>query len=107
VPDPCAVGERLYRTGDAARLLCDGAAEFLGRLDFQVKVRGFRIELGEIEAALERHPVVAAAVVTAGGGRPVDAQLMLPLTRIRRNLDQVVGPSAEIVAVGRGERLAE
>jgi integrase/recombinase XerD len=32
---------------------------------------------------------------------------LLPLTRIRRDLDQVVGPSAEIGAVGRWERLAE
>jgi hypothetical protein len=30
-----------------------------------VKVRGFRIELGEIEAALQSHPAVASAVVTA------------------------------------------
>ena len=27
----------------------NGRVEFLGRMDFQVKVRGFRIELGEIE----------------------------------------------------------
>jgi amino acid adenylation domain-containing protein/FkbM family methyltransferase len=72
VPDPFAgaagggeAGARLYRTGDLARHRLDGAVEFLGRLDHQVKVRGVRIELGEIEAALERHPAVAAAVVTA------------------------------------------
>jgi amino acid adenylation domain-containing protein len=76
VPNPFgASGSRLYRTGDLARYRVDGRLECLGRIDHQVKVRGFRIELGEIEAALERHPVVAAAVVTAGGGRPVDVQL--------------------------------
>ncbi len=53
---------RLYRTGDLARFREDGAIEFLGRIDHQVKVRGFRIELGEIEAVLEQHPDVERAV---------------------------------------------
>lgn len=63
-------GRRLYRTGDAARLLRDDTLDFLGRLDDQVKVRGYRIELGEIETALKQHPDVsdAAAAVTTGPG---------------------------------------
>ncbi|RKI05864.1 amino acid adenylation domain-containing protein, partial [Corallococcus praedator] len=61
-------GARLYRTGDVARWLPDGAIEYLGRTDFQVKVRGLRIELGEIEAALEQHPAVRQAVVVARAG---------------------------------------
>ncbi len=65
-PDPWgAPGERLYATGDLARLRPDGAIEYLGRLDHQVKLRGFRIELGEIEAALDAHPAVRQAIVTA------------------------------------------
>ncbi|MCY1043070.1 amino acid adenylation domain-containing protein, partial [Corallococcus sp. bb12-1] len=67
VPDPFSrePGARLYRTGDRARWLPDGTVDFLGRMDFQVKLHGQRIELGEIEAALERHPSVREAVVVA------------------------------------------
>ncbi|WP_372424315.1 non-ribosomal peptide synthetase [Salinarimonas chemoclinalis] len=60
-----ATGERLYRTGDRGRLLPDGAIEFLGREDFQVKIQGYRVECAEVEAALLRAPEVAAALVAA------------------------------------------
>ena len=63
VPDPSHPGARLYRTGDLCRRRADGAIDFLGRLDQQVKLRGLRIEPGEIEAALRRQPGVADAVV--------------------------------------------
>lgn len=59
--------ERLYRTGDLACYRPDGSLDFLGRLDFQVKVRGHRIELGEIEIALREHKAVREAVVDARG----------------------------------------
>ncbi|MGW4767727.1 amino acid adenylation domain-containing protein [Nocardia sp. NPDC004278] len=55
-------GARLYRTGDLVRRTADGALEYLGRNDFQVKVRGFRIELGEIDAVLAAHDTVDFAV---------------------------------------------
>ena len=52
VPDLVAAGERMYLTGDLARLRPDGAIEFLGRIDEQVKVRGHRVHLSEVEALL-------------------------------------------------------
>jgi len=44
--------DRLYKTGDLARVGPDGEVYFVGRADTQIKSRGYRIELGEIEAAL-------------------------------------------------------
>jgi len=69
-------GKRLYKTGDRVRYRGDGAIEFLGRIDSQVKLRGFRIELGEVSATLERHGAVQAAIALLREDRPGEKQLV-------------------------------
>ncbi|WP_414582649.1 amino acid adenylation domain-containing protein [Scytonema sp. PCC 10023] len=64
IPNPFSKeGVRFYKTGDLARYLPNGEIEYIGRIDYQVKVRGFRIELGEIEAIISQHPAVRETVV--------------------------------------------
>ncbi len=57
--------ERIYKTGDLARMRADGTFEYLGRRDTQVKIRGYRIELGDVEAALVSLPGVKEGVAAA------------------------------------------
>ena len=73
---PAAAGARVYRTGDLVTLLADGALQFNGRLDHQVKVRGYRIELGEIEAVIGRFPNVRENVVVARTDPPGDPRIV-------------------------------
>ncbi len=66
IPNPFSdkTNDRLYKTGDLVRWLPDGNLEYIGRIDFQVKVRGFRIELGEIESALHRIPTIQQSLTS-------------------------------------------
>lgn len=63
IDNPFAPGTKLYRTGDLARWMANGELEYLGRIDFQVKLNGFRIELDEIESHLSKHPAIQESVV--------------------------------------------
>jgi amino acid adenylation domain-containing protein len=102
-------GERLYRTGDRARYRADGSLEFLGRVDYQIKLRGYRIELGEIEAALKAHPDVQDAVVVLHTEVPENPYLSaylisaLPLSSsslqafLRQRLPDYMLPSAYVL----------
>ncbi|MGJ7517642.1 non-ribosomal peptide synthase/polyketide synthase [Pseudomonas baetica] len=97
VVDPFGSGERLYRTGDLARYRADGAIDYCGRIDHQVKIRGLRIELGEIEACLQEHAEVQEAVVLALDG-PSGKQLVAYIVPQDRAL---VGADAERQGVWR------
>lgn len=78
VPNPFAthVGQHLYRTGDLGRYARSGEIEYLGRLDYQLKVRGYRIESGEIESILGQHPNVRMIQVVAADVGPSDKKLV-------------------------------
>ncbi|HBI21676.1 MAG TPA: hypothetical protein DDY37_03675 [Legionella sp.] len=66
----------LYRTGDRARFRPDGVIEFLGRMDYQLKIRSLRMEPGEIEAAISRHPQIAEALVVLTHTHDDEKQLL-------------------------------
>ncbi|MFG2012748.1 amino acid adenylation domain-containing protein [Micromonospora sp. NPDC048868] len=67
LPDPWGGGTRMYATGDRVRRAPDGALEYLGRLDSQVKIHGHRVEPEEVERALYRSGLVLEAAVQAVG----------------------------------------
>jgi len=98
VTDPFSVvpGARLYRTGDLGRLRADGAVEFLGRQDAQVKIRGARIELGQVEAALAALAGVLDAVAVADTSPGEPERRLLGYVRV----DPAAGPAL----TGRGLR---
>jgi acyl-coenzyme A synthetase/AMP-(fatty) acid ligase len=57
--------QRIYKTGDLAKMDATGVTYFIGRKDSQIKSRGYRIELGEIEAALNAIEELKESAVVA------------------------------------------
>lgn len=61
--------DRIYKTGDLAKVGEDNLIYYLGRADSQIKSRGYRIELGEIETALNAlHLTEESAIVAINTG---------------------------------------
>ncbi|MBL8318097.1 MAG: amino acid adenylation domain-containing protein, partial [Burkholderiaceae bacterium] len=87
VEHPLCPGQRLYRTGDAVRRRHDGALEFVGRVDRQIKLNGVRIELGEIEAALTE----------CGGVRQCAVVVREDTPGMRRLVGYVVGEAEAVI----------
>ncbi len=83
IPDPFArePNARLYKTGDLARYRPDGAMEFAGRRDHQIKLHGHRIEPEEIAETLKRHPNIRNAVVLARENGASEKQLVAYIVR--------------------------
>ncbi|HEV2087558.1 MAG TPA: non-ribosomal peptide synthetase [Cryptosporangiaceae bacterium] len=68
VADPFAAdGSRMYATGDKVRTDPEGALEYLGRADSQVKISGHRVEPAEVERTLYEHTDTGEVAVTAVG----------------------------------------
>jgi amino acid adenylation domain-containing protein len=98
----------LYKTGDRARFLADGAIEILGRVDNQVTIRGYRVEPEEIERALSSHPSISEAAVwldhNQGGTEFFDAHSSIDyLLTLIESLDVDIADS--LIAVAEGEQL--
>jgi amino acid adenylation domain-containing protein len=84
VPNPFTGSGRMYRTGDLVRREVDGTLDFIGRVDFQVKLHGFRIELGEIETVLRGHPAIREAIALVREDQVGDRRLVMYWTRRER-----------------------
>jgi amino acid adenylation domain-containing protein len=100
LPDPAGGEERIFLTGDMARMREDGCLEFVGRKDDMVKVRGYRVELLPIEAALLAHPAVRDSVVTTQASRSGELRLVAYVVA-----NQTPGPSSRDLRQALGAKL--
>ena len=108
LPNPLVPGGRIYDSGDIVRRLADGALEFIGRADRQLKLAGYRIEPGEIESCALTYPGVAACHVGVRRDRLV-AWVVAPLSidslEIAAHLDRHLPRYMIPVAIIRMEQL--
>ncbi|NBI31018.1 non-ribosomal peptide synthetase [Chengkuizengella marina] len=95
VENPYKLGEKVYRTGDLVKRLPDGNLEYLGRMDYQVKIRGMRIELEEIERQLLDHTDIEESIIVVkeeGTDKKLCAYVVcskeLNVTQLREYLSQ-------------------
>ena len=73
--DPFSGLDKMYRSGDLAKVTAGGDLEYLGRIDNQIKIRGYRIEIGEIEAGLLLHPDIKEVLVIVRKNQYDESQL--------------------------------
>jgi amino acid adenylation domain-containing protein len=78
VPDDLAPepGSRRYRSGDLCKRRRDGAVDYLGRIDGQLKIRGVRIEPAEVETMLLDRFGLREVAVIADGATPRERRLI-------------------------------
>ena len=93
------IHDRIYRSGDFARVRADGNYEFVGRMDFQVKYMGYRIELYEIEKALLSFPAVNSAAVMLCDSGISDLQELVAFLELENgcNLKEVISHASKIL----------
>jgi 3-hydroxy-4-methylanthranilate adenylyltransferase len=70
-------GERLFRTGDRARVDGDGRITLVGRADDMVKIRGFRVETRAVERTIGTLSTAADPVVKAFPDGNGDSRLVV------------------------------
>lgn len=79
VPDPFHVGQRMYRTGDMAKMV-NGNLEITGRLGGMIKARGYTVHPAAVEAAVVKY-LGASACAVIGVGEGVDKRLVAYVVR--------------------------
>jgi len=83
---PLVKGERIYKTGDLAKMHNDGNIEILGRVDHQIKIRGNRVEPGEIEASLLKYKEIKQCVVVSREDKKAKEQYLVAYLVAQKNL---------------------